>query len=223
MPSMSLATSRDVFAAAKLLPLGASMIIHDFGWRDYEQLLEAIGDCSGLRVCYDSGRLEIVSPSPKHDRYSRAPDLIVAAFCEVRGLNYQLYGSATWKLKALGKGVEPDACYYVKNVDRVLGEDDIRLETHPPPDICVEVDITNSSLRKLSIYAALSVPEVWRYDGRTFAFYTLRQGKYVETPESGQLPGLTGLMLLEAIEDCRTRGPIVAIKAFRHRLRASRK
>ena len=33
----------------------------------------------------------------------------------------------------------------------------------PPPDLVIEVDITRSSLDKLSIYAALRVPEVWRY------------------------------------------------------------
>jgi Uma2 family endonuclease len=223
MPSMSLTTTQDVLAAAEHLPSGATLVIHEFSWEDYEQLLEALGERPGLRVSYDSGRLEILSTSALHENYGRTVDLITYTFADSRGLNLQSYGSATWKSKALGKGVEPDACYYVKNVNRVLGQDDIRLETHPPPDIAVEIDITNSSLRKLSIYAALSVSEIWRYDGGAFTFYTLTKGKYVEIPESGQLSGLTGSMLLEALEDCRTRGPIIALKAFRRRLRTTKR
>ncbi|MBO0719619.1 MAG: Uma2 family endonuclease, partial [Blastocatellia bacterium] len=37
----------------------------------------------------------------------------------------------------------------------------------PPPDIVVEIDIHHSSVAKLPIYAALGVPEIWRYDGYT--------------------------------------------------------
>ena len=222
MPLMNLTNSQNAFAAAAHLPPGSALVIHDFGWQDYEQLLGALGDHSGLRVSYDSGRLEILSPSFKHDRYSRRLDLLVSAFCEVRGLRCECGGSATWKSPKLGKGVEADACYYVRNADRVIGGDDIGLDTHPPPDIAVEIDLTRSSVRKLSIYAALAVPEVWRYEGQSFVFYTLKEGSYSKIPASLQLPGLTPTMLLAALEDCDTRGSIAAVKAFRRRLRASK-
>ena len=222
MPFMSLASSQDVFDAATHLPPGALLVIHDFEWQQYEQLLEAIGDRPGFRVSYDNGRLEIVSPSQKHDRLSRAPDLFVAAFCEVHGIDFQMFGSATWKSKSLNKGVEPDACYYVRNVERVMGLSDIRLDIHPPPDIAVEIDITNSSVRKFAIYAALGVPELWRYNGNALTFYSLRSGEYTEVPASSQLPGLSGAMLLEAIADSQSRGSLTALKAFRRRLRAAR-
>ena len=215
---MSLTDSQNAFAAAAHLRPGSALVIHDFGWQDYEQLLGAFGDRPGLRVSYDSGRLEILSPSPKHDTYSRRLDLFVAAFCEVRGLRCECYGSATWKSPKLGKGVEADACYYVRNADRVIGGEDIGLDTHPPPDIAVEIDFTGSSSMKLSIYGALAVPEVWGYDGQSFVFYTLKEGSYSEIPASLQLPGLTPTMLLAALEDCDARGSIAAVKAFRRRL-----
>jgi len=66
------------------------------------------------------------------------------------------------------------------------------------------------------------VPEVWRYDGRAFTFYSLKLGEYTEVRESRQLPGLTGAMLLEAIEDSQARGPIAAVKAFRRRIRSKK-
>ena len=219
MPSMRLSTSQGVLAATESLPSGATLVIHDCSWESYEQLLDSIGDRPGLRISYDHGRLEILSPSRKHERYSRIPDLIVAIYCEIRGLKCELYGHTTWKLKGVSKGVEPDACYYVRNAERVIGETEIRLESHPPPDIAVEIDMTNSSLQKFVIYSALSVPEIWRFDGRTFTFYALEDGKYAEIPESRQLPGFTGAMLLEAIQDSETRGQTSALKAFRQRLR----
>ena len=216
---MSLTTSQDVLIAAERLPSGATLVIHEFSWEDYERLLESLSERRSLRVSYDCGRLEILSTSALHERYGTTVDLVAFVFSEVRGLNLQSYGNTTWKSKAVDKGVEPDACYYVKNADRVIGEKDIRLETHPPPDIAVEIDITNSSLRKLSIYAALAVPEVWRYDDRTCTFFALIGSKYTVIGESRQLPGLTGPMLLEAIKDCGARGQMAALKAFRRRLR----
>ena len=34
------------------------------------------------------------------------------------------------------------------------------------PDIAVEIDITKDSLSEFHIYAALKIPEIWRYDGK---------------------------------------------------------
>jgi Uma2 family endonuclease len=222
MRLMNVPTTDDVLDAAEHLPFGATLVIHEFGWDDYERLLETIGDRPRWRISYDSGRLEILSPSPLHDKYGRLMDRFVVTFCEIRGLSCECYGGPTWKSKALGKGVEPDACYYIKNAHRVIGKRDIKLESDPPPDVCVEVDLTRSSLRQLSIYAALAVPEMWRFHGDAVTFYALAGEKYAEIPESLILPGLTGPMIVEAIEDCDTRGQMKALKTFRRRLRASK-
>jgi len=56
-----------------------------------------------LRVSYDSGRLEVLRPSTSHEQYGTFVDLVVFAFCEVRGLNLRCFGQSTLKAKALAK------------------------------------------------------------------------------------------------------------------------
>ena len=55
----------------------------------------------------------------------------------------------------------------------------------------IEIDITGSSLPRLPIFAAVGVPEVWRYDGTRVTFYRLAEGRYVEVERSIALPPLT--------------------------------
>ena len=60
------------------------------------------------------------------------------------------------------------------SAERIIGKHHkIRLESDPPPDIVVEIDVTNESLGKFGIYAALGVPEIWRYDGTEMQFVEL--------------------------------------------------
>ena len=217
MPVMSSLTSpAEVVEAVRHMPVGALLVIHGFSWDDYELLLEELGDKSHARVNYDAGRLEILSPSLPHDKYEWFLNLFVVAYCESRGLKLLGLGHTTWKKKSAGKGVEADACYYV-NTPVPTGRSS-SLEAHPPPDICVEVDVTNSSLRKLSIYAALGVPEVWIYDESTFRFYALTDGKYSVIEESNVLPGLTGPLLVEGLEACREGDAMDVLKGFRKRI-----
>ena len=217
MPVMRSQTSPiEVVEAVKHLPVGALLVIHEFAWDDYEHLLEELGDSSHARVSYDSGRLEILSPSWLHDKYEWFIDLFVVAFCETRGLKLHGFRHTTWRKKSVAKGVEADACFYVRTP--VTGRKDFSLEAGPPPDICVEVDITRNSLKKLSIYAALGVPEVWTYDETTFRFYALSDGKYSVIEESNFLPGLTGPILAEAVEAGKEGDPMDVLKAFRERI-----
>jgi len=32
-----------------------------------------------------------------------------------------------------------------------------------PPDLAIKIDVSNSSLDKMAVYAELKVPEVWRW------------------------------------------------------------
>jgi Uma2 family endonuclease len=43
---------------------------------------------------------------------------------------------------------------------------DFEPDAYPPPDLAIEVDITRRSIAREPIYAALGVPELWRYDGK---------------------------------------------------------
>ncbi len=224
MRAMDLATVNEIVDASEHLPNGASLVVHQLDWDDYERVLEGLAARRSLRIDYDSGRLEIVSPRSRHGRYDGLIRDLVLVYCDFFKLNFEGFTTVTWKRKSLLKGVEPDGSFYIQTVKRIVGKDkDIDLESDPPPDLVVEVDITSRSLRKLPIYAALGIPEVWRYDGQTCRFYTLTEGRYVEAEVSPSLPGLTGKMLADAIDVSKTHGQGAARKAFRRTLRALKK
>jgi Uma2 family endonuclease len=219
MRSMSSRTSHDdVLEATEHLPVGATLVIHEFDWVDYERLVDALGEHSHLRVSYDCGRLEILSPSSPHEEYARLLDLAVFVFCEVFGLNLRSFGGTTWKRRALAAGLEADACYYTKSAELIRGKNVIDIESDPPPDIAVEIDVTRNSLGKFRIYAALSIPEIWRYDGKAFHLYALTDGKYLEIHDSRFLPGLTDRMLAEVMEASKAGETIEGLQAFRRRI-----
>lgn len=209
----------DYLHAIERLPDGASLVIHRFGWDDYERLLEDLRERPHLRVSYDRGKLEIMTPLPEHEAHARFLEAVVRVVAEVLDLKVESYGAATWKARRLARGVEPDACFYVASADRIIGKRRIDLESDPPPDIVVEIDVTNESLSKFPLYAALVVPEIWRYDGTKAQFYELAAGKYYEITESRFLAGLKPPMLAESLEQSKTEGQTAALAAFRQRWR----
>ena len=71
------------------------------------------------------------------------------------------------KLPLEKRGLEPDECFYLEHELQMRGKRDFDLSVDPPPDLAIEVDISRSSLNKLSIYADLGVPELWLYDGES--------------------------------------------------------
>ncbi len=212
----------DYLEAVEHLPEGTTLVIHDLSWDDYERLLVDRQERPHLRISYDRGKLEVMSPLPEHEAYARFIDRVVGACAELLALTAESYGGATWKRRSLGRGVEPDACYYVAGADRIIGKRTIDLESDPPPDIVVEIDVTNESLGKFPIYAALGVREIWRYDGTQVQFHELTGDQYSGLFENPSFPGLTPAMLAGALEQSKTKGQTAALRAFRQQWPASR-
>jgi Uma2 family endonuclease len=179
------------------MPADSVLIQHDVNWHDYEELLEAVGEASSLRICYDEGTLQVMSPSTKHEKYATLLEQLVGRLSMLRRIRVLYYGSSTIKKKRKQKGVEPDACFYVQNAKLVGTKEEIDFETDPPPDVVIEIDIHHESITKFPVYAALGVPEFWRYDGATLTIYYLREGQYVASEASQALPLLTGAVLTE--------------------------
>jgi hypothetical protein len=60
-------TCDEVLAATGHLPEESILIVHEFGWQEYERLLRDLDGILYLRVSYDRGRLKIVSISGEHE------------------------------------------------------------------------------------------------------------------------------------------------------------
>jgi hypothetical protein len=77
------------------------------------------------------------------------------------------------------------------------------------------------SFGKFQIYAALSVREIWRYDGEKVYFYELAGHEYREGSVSRSFVGLTPAILAQTLEQSKTEGQTAALHTFRQRLRSS--
>lgn len=179
------------------MPADSVLIQHDVSWNDYEELLDAVGEASGLRICYDEGTLQVMSPSSKHEYVTKLIERLVDRISMRQRIKVLFYGSATLKKQSEQKGAEPDACFYVQTADAVGKKDQIDFNTDPPPDVVLEIDIHHESISKFPIYAAFGVPELWRYDGETLTIYHLRDGQYVVADVSRALPIFTSAVLTQ--------------------------
>ena len=83
-------------------------------------------------------------------------------------------------------GIEPDHCFWLSNWAAVSGKSRIDLATDPPPDIAVEVDVTNFT--NIVDYERFKVPEVWLIRGNVLAIFGLTSGGYAQTESSQFFP-----------------------------------
>ena len=165
--------------------------LNDVSWEKFEGLLKMIGDASCTRFAYDNGTLEIMNPSPEHEHYKEVIGDAVKDIADELALDYESYGSTTWRKQAVMAGVEPDNCFYFQNEKVVRGRTDIDIAGgDPPPDLALEIDLTSKSLNRFPIYARLGIPEIWCYDDGALKIYHLRDSKYEESATSLALPQL---------------------------------
>ena len=54
--------------AIEHLPADSTLVVSDVPWEEYEELLSDVGEAKGLRISYDSGRLQIMTLSTTHEK-----------------------------------------------------------------------------------------------------------------------------------------------------------
>ncbi|MEB3830040.1 Uma2 family endonuclease [Phormidium sp. CCY1219] len=201
--------------ATNRIPGEQKTVLKPISWQTFTALLQETGEDRGSRWAYDGEQLEIMTPLLEHESYKSNLGNFVLALAEELNRELKSAGSMTLKQEALEKGIEPDNCYYIQSEPVVRGKQKLNLETDPPPDLAIEVDLTHSSINKLGIYAALQVPELWRYNRGVLTFYQLVEGEYVERELSVAFPVVSVRDLARFVEESQTSGEIAALKAFR--------
>jgi len=176
--------------ALVLHPTHERVILHGVTWATFERLLADRGDSSGVRLAYDRGTVELTMPSPEHEWFKATLTQIVDAIAFARDLHYENLASTTFTREDLSRGFEPDACFYVQHADAMHELRRLDLTIDPPPDLVLEIDITSTSLNKLPLYAALGVPEVWRYTRQGIHLYQRRGEGYEPIESSTVFPGV---------------------------------
>ncbi len=182
----------EVMATVRIRSASRRVVLNNVDWRAYCAIGRALADRPALRLTYDRGVLEIMTISSEHDRLKHVLRRLLEAWTEERGVALAGYGSMTFKRRQLLRGLEPDECFWIANEPKVRGRDDIDLRVDPPPDLVLEIDVTRSSLNRMSIYGAMGVPEVWRYSKGKLTFRARQSdGSYTDAPTSLALPPLT--------------------------------
>ena len=145
-----------------------------------------------LRFTYDRGALEIMTLGHHHEHWAKLIARLIEIFSMELGIPIKSGKSTTFRRRRKLRGLEADECYWVANESLVRGLDHLDLRRDPPPDLAIEVEITTSCLNRMAIYAALRIPEIWRFDGKNLTFHFLdSSGNYATTAASKAFSQLT--------------------------------
>ncbi|MCA1991757.1 MAG: Uma2 family endonuclease [Coleofasciculus sp. S288] len=196
------------------VPPGQRVLLHDVSWQEFEEILDELGEHRAARIAYNDGTLEIMTPLPEHEDDKEIIGDLIKAILEEFDIEFRSLGSTTFKNQEMVKGIEPDQCFYIQNEAAIRGKKRLDLTVDPPPDLGLEIDITSRT--HPSIYEALKVPELWRFEKGKLQINVLREANYVESPESPTFPGLPLTQVIpQYLERSKTAGRNATLKAFR--------
>ncbi|NHC34924.1 Uma2 family endonuclease [Scytonema millei] len=165
---------------------GSVVTIPNVSWQEFELILHELGEHRAARIAYSQNTLEIMVPLPEHERPKDIISDIIKILLKRTGRRYEPFGSTTFKQESVA-GVEPDACFYIQNYQRMIGRR--RLEPgDPPPDLAIEIDVTSKTT--LDAYKDIGFPEIWIYDSGRLRIYLLSNGEYTESNASLTFPQL---------------------------------
>jgi len=199
-------------------PAETRMVLENVAWETYVALADQRRG-SVPRMTYDDGVLELMSPLKNHENIGCLVGRMVEAFSEERNIEVISLASVTVKRSKLKKGYEADESYYVTHAEQLLSKDILDFEIDPAPDLVIEVEITSSAIKKLALFAAMNVLEVWRHDGSELRMYRLQDADYLPIESSVELPGLTAELINEFLALRNSVGETKLIQTFRRRVR----
>jgi Uma2 family endonuclease len=163
---------------------GSVVTIPNVSWQEFESILQELGETRSARISYSQETLQIMVPLPEHEIPKDLISDIVKILLKVMGKKYQPFGSTTFKKEGYA-GIEPDACFYIQNYQRMIGCRRLQHDS-PPPDLAIETDVTSKTT--LDAYHAIAVPELWIYDSGRLKIYLLKEGSYQASNNSEIFP-----------------------------------
>lgn len=184
-------------------PEEQSFVLDGVSWDFYEHLLREVGD-RRIFVTYNRGRLEIMSPSWKHERYGQLTSMVVRIVALELKIPFESGGSTTFRSKHTDGGLEPDQCFYIQHAAAVIGRDEIDLTVDPPPDLVIEIEMSRRLADRIEVYRGLRVPEIWLENGKRLQILRLAGSQYEPTDRSAAMPQLLPDQVHALVEASRT-------------------
>ena len=149
-----------------------AILLRNIPWELYERLREEEANW-GVRMAYDDGDLELMSPSQRHEEIGYRFEHVHGGAGPGPRVQVQALAKTTWK-KLGGEGQGGRRCYYIANFDGRHKQGSISRLTLRPT--------WPSRSRFPGVPSTLSIsmprsacPEIWRFDGENFTTSTIRQ------------------------------------------------
>lgn len=190
-------------------------LLKNISWQTFKAMLKDMGNERNSRLAYDNGIVEIMTPLMPHETSNRLIEGLIVVLCEEFNLEVKTTGSFTLTRDDLEKGAEPDSSYYIQNEFLVRDKENIDLNQDPPPDLVLEVDYSKPKIDKLSLYAAMGIPEFWRYNGTRLRIYILSGNQYTEVEQSPTFAPVIVKDIPRFLQESKKIGQLAAKKAFR--------
>ncbi|MBV8313375.1 MAG: Uma2 family endonuclease [Planctomycetaceae bacterium] len=172
-------------------PAEQRIVLRGIDRATYEALAEQVmRSGQPIRMAYNRGDLELMSPGPLHERYKKLLSRLFEEVLIELDLPFEPLGETRWMKNEAERGLEPDDCYFLtaEKLAIVQGRAPDR-PGDPYPDLAIEVELSHWDIDKMAIYAELGIPEVWRYDGADCTIHRLRaDGTYEKRSDSLFLP-----------------------------------
>jgi Uma2 family endonuclease len=200
-------------------PAEQRTLLRNISWQTFKAMLVDMGSERATRLAYDKGLVEIMTPLMPHENSNRLIEVFVGVLCEELGLEIKRAGSLTLTRDDLERGAEPDSSYYIQNEPLVRDKAEIDLDNDPPPDLVLEVEYSRSRIDKLSLYAAMGIPEFWRYNGSVLRIYRLESGQYVQRNNSPTFAPIAVTEIPKFLQQSRKVGEITCTRNFRNWIR----
>ena len=206
----------------KPTPTEKRVTLSGVSWQTFEELLDELGQTRTARLTYDRGKLEMMTPLEEHDRCIRLIESLILVLADELSLKIYSIGSVLLTLPDLGRAIQPDAIYSLKDV-QLQRRAELEMNQAAPPDLAVEVAITKGAIDRDSMYASMGVPELWRYTTTVgdevlkgkLRIYRLQGDQYIETANSKLFPTLPADRVLEFLEQSDTIGLAQALIVLR--------
>ena len=93
--------------------------MEDISWQEFEAILNELGEHRSSRVAYRQGTLEIMVPLPEHERAKVIIGDLVKILLNELDLNWESFGSTTFKHEEMTAGVEPNDCFYIERTPTI--------------------------------------------------------------------------------------------------------
>src|SRR6516162_9729682 len=113
-----------LMATLQALP-GRNLLLDNVDWRTYTNLLRLFANRPGVRLAYDRGRLEIMTPLPAHETAAYLLGRFVDTLTEELGLLVKAGRSTTFRRRRRQRGLEADNSYWIANEAKVRGKQTI--------------------------------------------------------------------------------------------------